>query len=188
VGEALVAHPGVAHVTLAGSAEAAARVVRAARLHVELQSPPAVIVLAGAAPFLPPLPSRVYVEQEGERERIAAALAALKIGPAIEAVDVGPLISPAALERALAAGGEPIHGLFVRPGIATAAVGPLVTVEPLGDELPQAPVVHIHAGDPVRAQRLALQLHAHTVFINGAGVPDPPFEALARTKRITELS
>ena len=120
-------------------------------------------------------------------ERIGAALAALKVGPAIEDVDVGPLISPAALERALAAGGEPIHGLFVRPGIATAAIGPLVTVEPLGAELPQAPVVHIHAGDPGRAQRLALQLRAQPVFINGAGVPDPPFEALARTKRITEL-
>jgi aldehyde dehydrogenase (NAD+) len=188
VGEALVAHAGVDHVTIAGSAEAAARVARSTPLHVEVQAPPVVIVLAGAAPFLPPLPSRVYAEQEGERERIAVALAALKTGPAIEDVDVGPLISPAALERALAAGGEPIHGLFVQPGIATAAVGPLVTVEPLGAQLPRAPVIHIHAGDPLRAQRLALRLRADTVFINGAGVPEPPFEAFARTKRITELS
>jgi hypothetical protein len=171
-------------VTSAGSRAAVARLARATPLLVEVQEPPAVIVLEGAAPFVPPLPSRVYVGDGAP----ALDVSGLKAGPAIDDPDVGPLISNAALERALAAGGEHAGGLFVRPGVGTEAVAPLYTVQPLGRELPAAPVVHIHTPDLARAQELAARVRAGHVFVNGAGIPEPPFAALTRTKRVTILS
>jgi aldehyde dehydrogenase (NAD+) len=125
VGAALVAHPGVDHVTFVGSAatgiavaEACAR--RLAPLELELggKSPNVVFADADLDAAVPAIVravvqnagqscsagSRLLVEQaiyDDVIARVAAALDALTLGPGIDDPDVGPLISERQLQRAV---------------------------------------------------------------------------------------
>jgi aldehyde dehydrogenase (NAD+) len=124
VGAALVAHPGVAHVTFVGSAANGARVAEAcarrlAPLELELggKSPNVVFADADLELAVPAIVraliqnagqscsagSRLLVERAVHDEvvsRIAAAFEALTIGPGIEDPDLGPLISERQLSNA----------------------------------------------------------------------------------------
>jgi aldehyde dehydrogenase (NAD+) len=123
VGAALVAHPGVDHVTFVGSAatgvavaEACAR--RLAPLELELggKSPNVVFADADLDAAVPAIVkavtqnagqscsagSRLLIERavyDAVIARVAAAFDALTLGPGIEDRDVGPLISERQLER-----------------------------------------------------------------------------------------
>jgi aldehyde dehydrogenase (NAD+)/betaine-aldehyde dehydrogenase len=133
-GAALAEHAD--HVTFAGAADTAAKVAAGCGLtpiRLELTGPPLVVIAADAdldeAVKATPLGSRVVAQHPEAAERLAARLAALKVGaPAIENPDVGPVISERHLERALQAGGEHLGGLFVRPALAAAPERPLIAM------------------------------------------------------------
>jgi aldehyde dehydrogenase (NAD+)/betaine-aldehyde dehydrogenase len=123
-GAALVAHPGVDHVTFVGSAATGAKVAEAcarrlAPLELELggKSPNVVFADADLEKAVPAIVSaliqnagqscsagsRLLVEQAVYDEliaRVGTAFGAVKIGPGIEDPDLGPLISERQLERA----------------------------------------------------------------------------------------
>lgn len=125
-GAALVAHPGVAHVTFVGSAATGARVAEACArrlVPIELElggkSPNVVFADADLDKAVPAIVAaliqnagqscsagtRLLVERplfETVTERVAAALEAITIAPGIEDKDLGPLISERQLHRALA--------------------------------------------------------------------------------------
>src|SRR3954454_1131354 len=125
VGAALVAHPGVDHVTFVGSAATGTAVAEAcgrrlAPLQLELggKSPNVVFADADLDAAVPAVVkaliqnagqscsagSRLLVERAVYPERIdrvGAALGRLEIGPGIEDPDLGPLISERQLTRAL---------------------------------------------------------------------------------------
>jgi aldehyde dehydrogenase (NAD+)/betaine-aldehyde dehydrogenase len=125
VGEALVAHPGVAHVTFVGSAATGVHVAgacarRLAPLELELggKSPNVVFADADLDAAVPAIVgalvqnagqscsagTRLLIAREIHDElvaRVAAALGALTLGPGAADPDVGPLISERQLERAL---------------------------------------------------------------------------------------
>ena len=132
------------HVTFAGATDTATTVAaacgrRLTPVHLELTGPPLVVICADAdldqAVNATPLGARVLAEPPEAAERLAARLAGLKVGPAIENPDVGPLISERHLERALQAGGEHLGGLFVRPALAAQPALPLVEIT---DDPPRA--------------------------------------------------
>ncbi len=126
VGAALVAHPGVDHVTFVGSAATGARVAEAcgrrlAPLELELggKSPNLVFADADLDAAVPAI-VRAVVQNAGQScsagsrllvqralydeviGRVADAFGALTLGPGIDDPDVGPLISQRQLDRALA--------------------------------------------------------------------------------------
>jgi len=197
-GAALAAHPGVQHLSFTGSVATGRRVQAAAAQHtvpvtLELggKSPQLVFADADLEAALPYLVnagiqnagqtcsagSRILVQRERFEEvveRLAQRVRALKVGPALADLDVGPLISRRQLEIVshylalardgglpIAAQGEivdgaPAGGYYVRPTLVAAVpddhalaqeeiFGPVQVVIPFDDE---ADAVRIANGTP----------------------------------------
>jgi aldehyde dehydrogenase (NAD+) len=234
VGEALVRHRGVDHITFTGSAAAARLVLQQAAVGVK----PATVELGGKSPHIVfadadigraaasivtttfraagqacSAGTRVLVEESLEArfmDELVNAAAALRVGPAIEDPDVGPLISEKQRDAVFAAisvakdegarlalgGGTPMAdglpagGFYVAPTVladvarTSAAAreeifGPVVSVlrfageeaaVELADETEFGLVAGVWTRDIGRAVRVARQVKAGQVFVNGYGV------------------